>query len=444
MHAGMDRHGDLRPIPMPDTASYWRVAEARSAPAALSDVRTIGYPVFLDWIGRHDVERVPRISVKIYIACVLLFWAGLAAYTGSRWLAWAGAAPLLFASVLGLAERIQPDFLASALFVGAMGCLLWLTVRPRNLALWSGLVLLCFASYQVRPAYLFLLALVPAAGITVRWARQGRVSRPSWRWGLALVLATILPFLAFATVRKWIVGEFGLVSFTGFNTIGIAASMLGERAVGRLPDEWRPVAQDILRARQQRGFQPYRGQADLHPWRVQYNLNVWSTAVPILRHHIRQGQIATASGDARTAAAAPAWMRPAASHWITENRALRKLSREIFRNHPLLYWDWVSLNVLHGLRRLLDQPAIVIPVGLLVLAIAPLGLAAPSRRAPSRAAGAVLGVTLLASEAFAAHLGLICLVSFPSGRYFAAVTVLLPSMLWMSAFAVWQQIFYRA
>ena len=67
----------------------------------------------------------------------------------------------------------------------------------------------------------------------------------------AIALASALPFICVSSVRAWVVKDFNIVSFGGFQMSGMAALMLDEDIVARLPAEMRQEATSILVAREQ-------------------------------------------------------------------------------------------------------------------------------------------------------------------------------------------------
>jgi hypothetical protein len=207
--------GLLETETVPDTPSYRLQAEAPTLKQALSSYRTYGYPLFLKAIGlradgriegshaRHSYRvfrKIPTVHAVVFLASILVFWWSVRVYTGSPWLAFAMATPLLHAAIWSPVRRVQPDFLAAALALSTVSLLISLAKRPRVL-IWTGMTLALFLTYQVRPAYLFLVALVPRVGPLLRRVAAGVSPRRSSRFAIHLLAATLLPLLLFCSVR---------------------------------------------------------------------------------------------------------------------------------------------------------------------------------------------------------------------------------------------------
>ena len=105
-------------------------------------------------------------------------------------LALAISSPLVYAAL----PRRTPvacllsDFAAMMLAVMTVGCLLWVVAERRRILPWLALTLCLAAAYHVRPAYLFLVPLVPCLGVVFAlvWSK-GRALPPAWKacspWG---------------------------------------------------------------------------------------------------------------------------------------------------------------------------------------------------------------------------------------------------------------------
>ncbi|MCB1036298.1 MAG: hypothetical protein KDD47_20910, partial [Acidobacteria bacterium] len=155
---------------VPDTKGYVQQAMDFSWSGALGSYRTVGYPLLLRLVMRSpkDLAPLPFVHLAIFLAGVALFWWGLARCTGRPWLALAGALPLLGSRSLELLTRIQPDMPAVGLALATVGLLLAFSAAPHNRLLAVALGISLFATYQVRPAYLFLIVLVPLAAPVLR------------------------------------------------------------------------------------------------------------------------------------------------------------------------------------------------------------------------------------------------------------------------------------
>ncbi|MEZ5332905.1 MAG: hypothetical protein R2991_12840 [Thermoanaerobaculia bacterium] len=228
----------LRPVRHPDTKSYeWSLPPERTAPELLSHYRTAGYPFFLRGLGALHLGwgSIPSAQLIVYLVSVLLFWSGARTWWGRPWLAFAAATPLLWLDVFELAPLVQPDFLSCGLLIAVVGLLLHLLHRPRNGWLWAALAAAVFATYQVRPATVFLIGWVPLLGALLCRLRPPATWREAASRATGLAAATILPWLAFSLLRLFTVGHFGVVAFGGYNLSALASCFVDEELVADLP-----------------------------------------------------------------------------------------------------------------------------------------------------------------------------------------------------------------
>ena len=216
---------------------------------ALGGLRTLGYPLFHAFLASQGqaLPGYPEAQLLILVPCVFLFGMGLHAYGLSGLAALAAASPLLW---LVPVEQVIPETLAKCFAIAAAGCLLW-AAGTRNAFAYLGLALAVFLAFQMRPAFLFLVAWVPAAWLFLYTRRWGLIHQTLWlRHALRTVLACTVPLLLFCLFRLAIVGHFGLVSFGGQNTIGIAIELMDPATVDRLPVEDRAIARLLARGRE--------------------------------------------------------------------------------------------------------------------------------------------------------------------------------------------------
>lgn len=431
---------------VPDTASYAKLTEARAMEQALGSHRTYGYPLFLKSMGhridgevdgdhaRHHYRvfrKVPAIHALVFLASILLFWWSVRMYTGSPWLAFAMATPLPYLGIWELVRRVQPDFLAAALALVTVSFLILLATRPRRALIWAGLTIALFLTYQVRPGYLFLVALLPLMGPVLRIA-QGESPRRLLRFGLGLLGATILPLLLFCGVRWFAVRDFGLVSFGGHASIGIAASFLDRNVVNSL-DRNKGLANDILKRRRSREMKLIPLGGDTLAWHGQHNENVWRIAVP--EAHAR-----VAAARERQRPGKP----PLRDTTIEVNQRLTQLSVDIFRRKPLHYLKWVRDSFLFCLNRALADewirwPAILIALSVpfaLLAGAGPRLLGMQSRDLERRRR--FLALAALGLGFFLAHALLVILVDVPYQRFVYGMTLLLPPVLCGALFELWR------
>lgn len=312
---------------------------------ALSNIRTIGYPVFLYLVSKvsPDFERLPDFQFICYSISIFIFLVGLRSFGVSKIKSLIITLPIFY---LNFAEIYIPLQLTESLAVSfailTLGILLILVSKPRQPILWLLLGLGIFCTYQVRPAFLFLIPLIPVLGLSLLLLKRTSGARPKpSRFLIYLIATALVPLLAFSTLRLALVGHFGLVSFGGFNLIGITSQMLNEEMVEQLPEQDRALAQSIIEEREEhRAILKSRDPSfsdhalvinnvpvecttplpmDYKNWIVCYNYNIHLLSLPLAVD--RRGY----DGDV-----------------IAINRDLESLSRHIIAANPQLYFTWLS------------------------------------------------------------------------------------------------------
>lgn len=416
----------VRPVLVPDSESYRSHARLSTLDAKLMHYRSLGYPAALRAFGWR---QLPGRELWLFFLAVVAFFMGVSAFTRSSWVGLAAATPLLHGQTLELLGRIQPDFVSCALVLLAVAALLLLIGRPRNPALWLGLVASVFAAYQMRPATLVVLGWLPVVGwlLATLGRRAGRGA--ALRFALAVVAATWIPYLSFAGWRASRIGDFGLVGFGGYNLSGLAASLVDEPMLDELDGANRRMARQMYNMRQRRGWEPYRPGEGSVEWFHQYNDNLWRVGVQSAKQQIvlEEGGL-----DRKT--------EPYRSLHLRINDKLRSLSRDIIRRRLGHYAVWVKDANLYGWRQLTGSPWVAWPALLLLASelgvwLGRRGGLLPAPQPGARAAS--LSLLVLGISYFAAYILLISLVSFPFGRYYTSAVLLLPSALCAALAALW-------
>jgi hypothetical protein len=189
--------------------------------------------------------------------------------------------------------------------------------------LWA-LGCLTFATILIRPAFLFLLVLWPLVIAWWRWTNDRETLRRAIKDAAKLAVLCWSPLLVYSLMRWVVVGHFGLVSFGGYNVIGIAGQFMEEKDLQRLPADLQETAKEILVRR------------DLHPTFLRndddrfslmldrYNPMIWEVTSPIYE----KKQLSR----------------------LTTNQQLTTLSRALIRMHWKDYLWWLALNARHGIR----------------------------------------------------------------------------------------------
>lgn len=428
-----------------DTRTYVSLMQAETLKDQLSHIRTPGYPLFLAAVEATagNLDRAAEAQTLVYLLSVIGFGLAAALYLGSGWKAVAAATPLLYTRLLAeFSTALLTEVLAGALAIGTLAVLLVLVERPRSRWAWAGMTVLLFSTYLVRPAHLFMLALVPLLGWLLTVMRRGWAT---WIEALrvpfaGLCLVAVAPFLLWCSLRWVAAGHFGLVSFGGTNAIGITASMLSPEVIAELPPEHRDLATGMLERRRELGLKT-DGTYRWKRWWRDYNNNVFKAGLKMARKRYNPEE-------------------PQPFHFHVEiNRRFSALSWQLIRLRPKLYARWVWDSMVYSMRGIAVVPSIK-QTGLLVGATLPIWIAAlawrrrkqrgqppPAReaevppRADRPAVPGSVGLTVLAVAFAAASMLLIVLVEDPFARYRMSAEVFLPSAalallvdLWRSTF----------
>ena len=432
--------GGLEPQVVPDTRSFLDAAKPGSLVEALAHYRSIGYPSFLRLVmtPERGLSPVPGLQVGLYFLSLYLFWFAVERLSGSGWFALAATLPLPWAGIMTMATVIKPDFLAAVATIFAISCLILLVTGSSRMLWWVGVAGGVFAAYQLRPAAVFLVGLVPVLGVAMRRLRGTGDWRGLLRWSVGLASMTLVPFLLFCGLRWITVGHFGVVSFGGTNLAGIAASVVDGRVVRKLPPEHRLLAKRLKMRRAQLGWRPMRLDSDIFEYFGQYSDNIFRVARPAARQICRENRKAVVEELGWSE-----WdPRPAE---VVQNEMLGSTSRAILRLAPKHYFKWFKSAVLLGLHHLLGYVWIVAPVWLVLLSLPVLILrqragAEPPEAFRSATTRAVLALLLVGVGYFAAYLVLVSVVSFPIPNYFVSMTLFLPSAICVQLFEIWRRI----
>ena len=251
--AAMSASGRFAPEVVPDTRGYVEYP-FDSVTTALEHYRTFGYPLFLRTVAlvRPTPEGVPVAHFVLHIVCVAVFWMGLRTFIASPWSSMLAASSLLYSNVvLRYTGCIAPDAVASSCSIATIGLLLLAVLRPPSIWRWLALAGSIFVTYQLRPAYLFLVPLVPLLGLALHWLLKEAASGPRKRSSLLpLVAVSLLPLVLFCTVRWLIVDHFSIVSFGGNNFAGVVTRFLDRETLTKISADVRPLAEEVLRRRQ--------------------------------------------------------------------------------------------------------------------------------------------------------------------------------------------------
>jgi hypothetical protein len=410
--------GRFKPVRVPDTPSYEMFPFA-SPLEALSYSRTIGYPLLLKLgglvAGRH--AAVPPLHYLLHVLAVGVFWLGLRNLIPSDWTSMLVAGSLLYSHlVFRYVNNLAADCAGCSLAILSIGLLLVAILGSGSRWSWWALAGSIFAAYQVRPAYLFLVVLVPPLGAMLAWL-AGPAPPRSWRrLILTLAAAAALPLAAFGAVRWLAVGQFSLVSFGGCNFAGVVSALMDAGDPARFPAEVRPLAEAVLRRRAELAASDPQYSPGPHSSYIQienaFNANTWQIGVPAAQE---------VYGD----------------DWREIDGRLWQLAVAIVAEHPLRYGVWLAKAFVRGVYMIVSE-YIMNPVyfALLALLLGAHGLCVVlrKRRGIDGAAGGVdfvppSSVLLIAVSFALAKLLLVIVTSPPLGRFMDAAGVFLACVL---------------
>ena len=427
----------LRPHATPDTPGYQRFP-LDSLHAAFEHSRTFGYPIFLRLAGSlaDHSAAVPACQLAIHFGAIWVFYLGVCRLLDSRWLAFAAASPLLYSNVLfGYVNNLIADSLASSISVATVGVLMWLVSGRHSNWLWLVLSAACFATYQVRPAYLFLVFLLPILGSGLYWMRARELPRGGTeiQWlGSKLAACGLVPLFAYCAVRWWVVGHFALVSFGGNNFVGTVGVFLTPGMVSELPPDLQRLAETAIETRTKAVARhpEYSDEPTLQYMEIEnrFDFNTWVVFVPSAQRLYGNDQPRV-------------------------NAELRRLAVAIIVARPGYYVAWLGKAAWRGICvTLLDLAQNPIYLGGLVGLLALHGCVvvrtvggSPETRLDDRAEPSAIhfpfNAFLLVALVFAGmKLLLIIITTPPLGRFMDAGAVFFPTLLGIGLFDRWSRL----
>jgi len=404
----------------------------------LADKRTFPYPMLLRALSHisPDFSLLPEIQFLAHVLTVLIFYRGARDYGFSKAGAVLAASPLLYLRVFWVhVAQVMTDSLAASLAVLTMGLLFMVLSQLTSPMLRGGLALSTTMTYLMRPAYLFIVPLVPLLGWLLSALRE-RISpfgRPT-RLLFGLFLLVLGPLLAFSTLRFALVGHFGLASVGGLNIVSLATQMLTRDIMARLPPETQKLALAII-DRREKDREAMEAKRCADPLKVRHTHYVmYEVFTECYNYHgIMSEQVAMSLYSGRSES----------PDLVIVNRKLTELSLAILKERPVHYAYWLFYSFMYGISVVIryDYPVVILVMLLCAfqLAIAMqahyMGKATillPMAVAPLE----LCSMTLMAMSFFLSGLLLIILVEPAVSRYVFAVDMFLPSILALAVFSV--------
>ncbi len=270
----------------------------QSVTDVLSQSRTFGYPLLLLIVRKFvgSLDMLPQVQITIFLSGVLVFYLGLRAYGVGKWPAFFAASMLLYQrSLLEWVNGTMSDLPGLSMALMCVASLFAVTALQSCWIGWVGLAVTTFAAYQFRPAYLFLIPLGPLLGlILLRLFERGTAWRARYKRVLVgILMATLLPFITFATLRWIAVGHFGLVPFGGVSLSGITTQFLTRDIVRGLDEDLQPLALAVIETRNRKNLNVPE---DSRMWPLVnfaavYNRSLTEVMIPTILNfgHNRQG-----------------------------------------------------------------------------------------------------------------------------------------------------------
>jgi hypothetical protein len=313
----------------PDSDSYLAF-DWSSSDTIFRGIRTPGYPLFLRAIvGFFGTEWIPAAHWLVLVGAVIVWRHGLLAQDFHPFSALCASVPMLFSpATWELGASIASDSLGIACCIATLGWFLAALGPRSSMASWGLVGATTLASILVRPAYLFLLPLLPVLACWLTLVVWKLPRKMVLRNVAAASLAVCVPFLGYCGVRAAAVGEFGLVSFAGYNLVGITGQWISDEDVPKLDGASQELARQMILRRTD--VEDYAPPDDYETMARLYNATVWGTAAPAAE--AIYGEDAEAS-----------------------NAALRNLALQSLSMHPWNYIDWLIQNTKHLLDQLLRQ-----------------------------------------------------------------------------------------
>jgi hypothetical protein len=235
-----------------------------------------------------DYRAVPWLHAAMLCAAVFFMDFALRRFGATPWQACAFSSGFLYATLQQpwTFAAVLTDFPACVTAGIAVASLFWVVSERKSAAAWLVLSAATAASYHLRPAMLFLVPLVPLLGgilLRIRAAQNGEAT--AWKLVLpALLGAALVPLLAYCLLRMLVVNDFGLVAMGGDTSSGLAAEMLDWKTIDRdVPEQYRPLAEAILRERERMGLRSAFGGGmaiSMRRYEDQFSVNIYDITIP--------------------------------------------------------------------------------------------------------------------------------------------------------------------
>jgi hypothetical protein len=243
---GLVALGWFVPATFPDSSGYVLAAQSDNP---WGEVRHPLYGWLLGALEGHwpGHAAVPLLQYGAHVLAALLLYACSRTAGMARGAALALAlAAVLSQCLLIWGRAVLPEMLSVSLLVVAFAAVLAATRQRWFLALLALYGIALGLSYTLRPIMLPALAVLPVLFLLLSrmMTREWFIART-----VLVVLFGTMPLMGQSLYRLNTVGDFGLVSFGGFGISGMTVQMLTPDAIERLPQQHRPLALQMLEAK---------------------------------------------------------------------------------------------------------------------------------------------------------------------------------------------------
>ncbi|SFI08804.1 hypothetical protein [Planctomicrobium piriforme] len=383
--AGLAVTGRLQAVPVNDTPSYQDFS-FQTWQGSLDSIRTPLFPLLLKTVeaATGSLAAMPTVHFLLFAAAVLVFHAGLLANGCSSARSAVIAGSLLISNILwGYVSTLATDTVAAAAGVAVLGAILLVAgTRQRGFSnwwLWLLLSILVTVGWLLRPANLFLVPLTMIAVPMLQVSNSLRLR--GWRSALRsfLITSTVVcvPLLAYCGLRSNVVGKFGIVSFGGYNLIGVTGQFLDAELVPQLPADLQPLANAALARKTALPADefPLPHEPRLHYMRMEvgYDVYIWKLFVPAAQE-VSGNNAAAVNTQLKQLGAALAILRPRDYvTWLLKaaRQALFKLLGDFTLNYaggPMMMGTAV-LAILATLRKWSNPAVAATPEGMKIINI---------------------------------------------------------------------------
>ena len=424
--------GKLSPEWVIDTGSYANFP-LNDLESGFHQVRTFGYPFFLtlDPASDKSFRLIPALQLLLHVAAVLLFYRALRAWGYPSGVASLVATSVLWSNCqLRFVQMLTPDCVAHSLAVMAISWTLILIRKP-TVPVWTALGATVFLTYQMRPAYLFLLPMIPLLIVGLEWLKDfpsGNFAR-ACRSAMIAGLVTIVPLFVFGAWRWSVVGTFGLVSFGGYNAAGVFGQFVDAGLVAELPPAVRPVCDAALALRprvyQEAGL-PDEITTSYIAIEQRFDASTWQVFFPAAREVVKRNGL-----DPESA--------------IAINQELSQVARAIVIARPRYFAIWLVKATARGIYILFSELIVNLFVFLLMLTAATLQFATAFRRKSvasltEPSCDYVTPLLLIALLFSASKLALVVITTPPLSRFIDPAGVFWPAVLAAAVATQWTKL----